>query len=108
MPVYLYRIQPVRPAMLTEGPTPDEADWVGQHFAYLQRLMAEGVLILAGRTTNTDYSSFGIALFTAENAEAARDILLNDPAVANRVMRGEVYPYSLALFEPQNVPSASN
>lgn len=105
MPVYLYKIQPVRPAMLTEGPTPDEAALVSQHFAYLQHLMAEGVLILAGRTTNTDFSSFGIVLFTAADDEAARDILLHDPAVAQRVMRGEVYPYSLALFEPHNVPT---
>lgn len=105
MPVYLYKIQPVRPAMLTDGPTPDEAALVSQHFAYLQRLMSEGVLILAGRTTNTDYSSFGIALYTAADDEAARDILLNDPAVAQRVMRGEVYPYSVALFAPHNVPA---
>lgn len=103
MSVYLYKIQPVRPAMLTEGPTPDEAAIVGQHFQYLQRLMGEGVVILAGRTTTSDYSSFGIALFNAADDAAANQILQDDPAVAQRVMRGEVYPYSLALFEPKNV-----
>lgn len=41
-PNYLYKIQPARAAMLTEGPTPAEEAAVGQHFAYLQRLTEAG------------------------------------------------------------------
>ena len=103
MAQYLYKIQPVRPAMLTEGPTEEEAQRVGEHFQYLQKLMGDGVLILAGRTQTSDYSSFGIALFEAESDEAMREIVANDPAVMYRVMRAEWYPYRLALFAPENV-----
>ena len=33
---YLYRIQPVRPTLLTDGPTAHEAQIVARHFEYLQ------------------------------------------------------------------------
>ena len=42
---YLYRIQPTRHEMLTEGTTPEEAEIIGEHFAYLQRLTAEDRLL---------------------------------------------------------------
>ena len=94
---FLYRIQPTRPEMLTEGPTPQEEQRVGEHFRFLQQLTAEGVVLLAGRTLNTDPSSFGIVIFRAESEEAALRILNEDPAVAAGVFRGELYPYGLAL-----------
>ena len=99
---YLYKIQPVRPEMLTEGPTPFEQQTMSDHFERLKELMVKGVVILAGRTQNTDYSSFGIVLFNAETIEAAREIMLNDPAVKNKVFRAELFPYKMALFGPDN------
>lgn len=102
MAQFLYKIQPVRPEMLTEGSTETESRIVGQHFSYLKDLMERGVVILAGRTTNTDYSSFGIVLCNAESIEAARRIMHNDPAVKNKVFRGEVYPYSISLLKAEN------
>lgn len=102
MPCYLYKIQVVRPEMLIVGPTEEEQRIVGEHFQYLQRLMEKGILILAGRTQTTDYSSFGIGLFMAESDEAMREIAQNDPVVKNRVMRAEWYPYRIALFKPEN------
>ncbi|MBZ0304270.1 MAG: YciI family protein [Anaerolineae bacterium] len=100
---WLYRIQPVRPEMLTEGPTPEEAGITEQHFDYLNDLIGKGILILAGRTQNTGYSSFGIIIFKAENEVAAREIMLSDPAVRLRQFRAELYPYRIALLEPGNV-----
>jgi len=94
---FLYRIQPTRPEMLTEGPTPDEERIVGEHFGFLQRLTAEGVVLLAGRTLNTDPSSFGIVIFRAESEEEARALMMRDPAVAAGVFRAELFPYGLAL-----------
>jgi uncharacterized protein YciI len=47
---YLYTLHPVRPEMLAHGPTPEEADIVAQHFAYLKQLTEQGVVVLAGRT----------------------------------------------------------
>ena len=95
---FLYRIQPTRPEMLPEGPTDREREIVARHFAYLQDLTERGVVLLAGRTLNTDSTSFGIVVFRAESDEAARAIMECDPAVAQGVMRAELFPYSVALL----------
>ena len=100
---YLYRIQPVRPAMLTGDATEEEMGIVGEHFAYLKTLMDEGKVIMAGRTQNTDYSSFGLIIFMAEDDEAAEALVQNDPAIKNRVMRAELYPYRIALMNADNL-----
>lgn len=95
---YLYRIQPTRPAMLTEGPGAEEGRLVGEHFEYLKNLTEIGVVQLAGRTTNTDPTSFGIVVFAADSDEAARAIMQHDPAVAGGVMRADLFPFSVALL----------
>ena len=101
MPQYLYRIRPTRPAMLVEGPTEREAAIVGAHFIYLSRLVDEGVVLMAGRTLNTDESSFGIAVFVAADDPAARALMHADPAVAQGVMTAELFPYHVALWSPR-------
>ena len=95
---YLYRIQPARPEMLTLGATPQESAAVAAHFSYLQDLTRRGVVILAGRTLNTDPSSFGIVIFQAESDQDARGIMQADPAVRAGVMRAELFPYRVALM----------
>ena len=99
---YLYRIQPIRDGMLKTGATEDEKTIVGQHFSYLQELIGKGVLVMAGRTLNTDNSSFGIVVFRASSDEEARGIMLEDPAVKNKVFRAELYPYRIALLKEEN------
>lgn len=96
---FLYQIQPTRPAMLREGPTQQEAEIVTQHFDYLKALLDEGTLILAGRTQNTDESSFGIVIFRAASHAEAQKIMENDPAVEQGVMRAELFHYQVALIE---------
>jgi len=88
--------------MLTSGSTEFESRIVSEHFTYLKQLTKDGVVILAGRTQTTDYSSFGIVLFNAETVQAARKIMLNDPAVKNNIFRAELFPYKMALFGPDN------
>jgi len=95
---YLYRIQPTRSEMLVEGPTAEEERIVGEHFAYLQGLTERGIVILAGRTQNTDESSFGIVIFRAVSEDAAQKVMENDPAVRQGVMKGELFPYRIALM----------
>jgi uncharacterized protein YciI len=95
---FLYKIQPVRPEMLTDGATPEEEQIISEHFAYLKDLTNKGVVFLAGRTLNTDPTSFGIVIFTASSEQAARQIMHNDPAVKQKVMRAELYPYRIALL----------
>lgn len=95
---YLYKIHPTRLEMLTQGPTPEEAAIVAQHLAYLQRLAEQGVVVLAGRTQKADERAFGIVIFRAASEEAARNVMNNDPAVKNGVMRAELYPYRIAVM----------
>ena len=95
---YLYTIKPTRPEMLTHGPTSEEADIVSQHFAYLKRLTDQGVVVLAGRTLNTDERSFGIVILRADSEAAARLVMQHDPAVKQHVMRAALYPYRIALM----------
>lgn len=96
-PQFLYRIQISRAAMLSDGPTPEEAEVVAQHAAYLEELAERGALILAGRTQTTDASSFGLVIFRAASEDAARRIVEEDPAVKRGVMRAELFPYRVAV-----------
>ena len=98
MPQYIYVLRLTRANMLTEGPTEFEAAAVDDHFIRLQRLAADGVVFLAGRTLNSDATTFGIVVFAAENPEAAAEIVAADPAVRAGVMRAELFPYQIAVW----------
>ena len=95
---WLYVLKPTRLEMLTEGSTPEEDEIDSRHFAYLSDLTEKEVMILMGRTQNNDESTFGIAIFEAEDEAAARTIMKNDPAVKNGVMTATLYPYKVALM----------
>ncbi len=99
---YLYRIQPTRSAMLTEGLTAEERAIMTEHFSYLQRLTEQGVMILVGRTQTTGEDSMGIAIFNASSDEEARAIMNNDPAVKQHVMSAKIFPYRIALLSEAN------
>jgi uncharacterized protein YciI len=96
---FLYRLEPTRLAMLTAPPTAEENAAISAHFNRLANLTKEGVVILAGRTLNTDKTSFGVIIFRAESEEAAREIMNEDPAVKRGVMRATLFPFHTALME---------
>ena len=96
--LYIYKIQPVRQEMLTEGSNPEEERIISAHFSYLEELARAGVVLLAGRTLTDEYASFGIIIFSSGSEQAARQLMLNDPAVMARVMRPELYPFRIALL----------
>jgi uncharacterized protein YciI len=76
--------------------TEDERAIWGVHFERLQRLLADGILVLAGPTlgpTNT-----GIAIFQAEDEPAARKIMQEDPVVSGGYARGELRPFRVSLL----------
>jgi uncharacterized protein YciI len=95
---YIYTLTPTRLEMVSTGPTPHEAEIVKQHFLYLKKLTEKAVVFLAGRTLNNDEKTFGICILRADSEAAAREIMHNDPAVKNKVMRAELFPYRIALF----------
>lgn len=70
---------------------------VGDHFQRLQSLLAEGKLILAGRTANTDEKGFGLVILEVENEGEARRIMEEDPAVVSGIMSAELFRYHAAL-----------
>jgi uncharacterized protein len=83
----------------------EEANWteednrlVSEHFERLQDLLKEDKLILAGRTTNMDPTTFGIVILQVEAEEIARSIMENDPTVKGGIMIAELYPYHVALY----------
>ncbi len=95
---WLYYLVPARLGMVTDTATPEEIETVSRHFAYLKDLTEKGVIILMGRTENNDESTFGIAIFEADDESAARQIMENDPAVMGGVMNATLYPYKIALM----------
>jgi uncharacterized protein len=98
MPTFLYRLQPTRAAMLTDGPTPEEKETVNRHFAYLKGLTEQGAVLLAGRTQTTGPETFGIVVFRAADEASARSLMENDPAVRGGVMTATLYPFGVALL----------
>ena len=91
--------------MLTDGPTEREAATIAEHFEYLQRLHATGVVLMAGRTLNNDAQAFGIVVFTAESEHVALRLMQADPAVCAGVMKAELFPYRVALWSPSGPPA---
>jgi uncharacterized protein YciI len=87
MAEWLYLIHPPRDHFV-ETITPDEVAIMEEHSENLARLLAEGVLVLAGPTfgrVNT-----GIAVIEAEDEDAARAIMMSDPAVTSGLMQPEL------------------
>jgi uncharacterized protein YciI len=95
---FLYKLTPTRPDMLSNGLTDRETEIIGIHFDYLSGLFEKGVVKLAGRTTNTDASSFGVMIFEARDEATARGIMANDPAVKENVLAAQLFPFRIALM----------
>jgi len=102
---YLYRLRPTRDEFMLES-TPEEDRIVGEHFNYLKELVEKDVVLLAGRTLNTDPSTFGIVIFVAGDDDAAQAILERDPAVRAGVFEAELFPYSIALVSRAILPAS--
>lgn len=103
MAEFLVTLRPARPNFPATA-TETELAVVGEHFAYLQGLLAVGKLRHAGRTQVE--SPLGLVLLEAENLDEARALLAADPAVSGGVFVGEVFPYRTALREgPAQKPS---
>ena len=96
--IFAYTLHPTRPAMLTEGATPEERRLAGEHWAYSQTLLARDVVVFAGRTVSTTANSFALVVIRAASLEAATAIAENDPAVRGGVFRTAVYPYQPMLM----------
>src|SRR5262245_1300436 len=66
------------------------------HAAWLRKLLADGVLIVAGPCLGQ--VNTGIAIFEAPDKETARRIVADEPVTGGGYMRGDLRPYRLGLL----------
>src|SRR5262245_38758603 len=95
MAEWIYFLHPPRENFAATMTDEETAVW-GVHFERLQRLLADGTLVMAGPTlgqTNT-----GIAIIEAEDEDAARTIMAEDPVVSGGYARGELRPFRVSLL----------
>lgn len=101
MPEYIYLIHPFRDGFF-ENPTSSEDAAMDAHFQYLGKAMQAGIVALAGPCLD---DTFGIVIFRAENDDAARAFMLNDPSVKSNVMMAELHPMRISLMENERTIS---
>ena len=99
MAQFIYFVRPLRPDFSPDNATETEREIVGQHFAYLQKALADGKVILVGRTQEEPW--VGVCIFEVANRDEANEFLQNDPAVAKDVFHGTVQSYGIALMRGQ-------
>ena len=95
MSEWIYFLHPPRDDFAATMTPEENAVW-DVHFERLQRLLAEGVLVLAGPTLGR--INTGIAVFEAPDQAAARRILDEDPVIINGYARGELRPFRVSLL----------
>jgi uncharacterized protein YciI len=95
MSEWIYFVHPPRERFV-ETITPDEAATMQVHAGHLAELLDRGVLILAGPTFG-DVNT-GIAVIEAEDEDAARAIMMSDPAVSSGLMTPELRPMRVSFL----------
>ena len=95
MAQWIYFLHPPR-ENFAETMTPEEEATFAEHFEHLQRLLADGVLVLAGPTLGR--VNTGLAIFEAEDADTARAVMDSDPAIRQGVVRGELREMRVSLL----------
>lgn len=95
MAEWIYFIHPPRDDFAATMTDEERAVW-GIHFERLQRLLAEGTLILAGPTLGS--INTGIAVIEAADETEAQRLMEEDPAIASGFARGELRPFRVSLL----------
>ena len=95
MAEWIYFIHPPRENFAATMTDEESAVW-GVHWERIQRLFAEGRIILVGPTlgpTNT-----GICVFEAPDEATARRLMDEDPVIAGGFAWGELRPFRVSLL----------
>jgi uncharacterized protein YciI len=95
MAEWIYFIHPPREDFAATMTDEERAVWA-THFERLQRLMAEGSMILVGPTLGR--VNTGVAVFEAPDEATARQIMEEDPTIASGIARGELRPFRVSLL----------
>lgn len=94
---YIYVLRVVPSYHAAQAWTDKQSAVIGQHFERLAQAVATGEVILAGKTSEAIDQTFGIVIFEADNAHAARQFMQADPAVMAGIMSATLHPYVVAL-----------
>ncbi len=97
--IFIYMIRPTRPGFV-EQMLPEEEAAMQAHSAYLSQLSSETTFYLIGPCLDR---AFGIAIFEAESLEAARQMMVYDPAVERGVATSEMHPFHISFLLQQEV-----
>jgi uncharacterized protein YciI len=92
---FLYQVKPVRENFMDQQ-TEAEQNALESHFVYLQNLLHDGKLVLAGPCLD---ASFGIVILQNVTENEAQAIMENDPAIVNHIMTGTLYPFRVSLIK---------
>ena len=92
---WIYFIHPPR-ENIAATMTDEEREVWDRHFERLQRMLADGTLILAGPTLGE--VNTGIAVIEATDEDAARRLMDEDPAISSGFARGELRPFRASLL----------
>ena len=95
MAEWIYFIHPPRENFAATMTDEEKEVW-GVHFERLQRLLADGTLIMAGPTLGE--VNTGVAVFEAPDEESARRIVDEDPVFVAGFARSELRPFRVSLL----------
>jgi uncharacterized protein YciI len=101
MPEWIYFIHPPRENFAATMTDAERQVW-SEHAERLQRLLDEGVLLLAGPTLGT--VNTGVAVFEAPDEESARQIMSEDPTISSGIARGELRPFRASFVRGRGAP----
>jgi uncharacterized protein len=93
MSEWLCIIRPPRPTFMDDA-SAEEERVMEEHFAYLQRLLRDGKLLLAGPSLDP---AFGVIVLVAETEDEAWELVRADPSVQAGVQTPELYPFRASL-----------
>ena len=82
--------------------TEHEQQAFADHFERLQRLVSEGVVVLAGPTLGR--VNTGIMIFEAPDEDSARRLVDEDPTVTAGITTPELRPFRLSLLRGRDAP----
>ena len=95
MSEWLCIIRPPRATFISDMSEHERAV-MSEHFAYLQGLLREGRLLLAGPAV--DPPPFGIVVLVADSEEEAWELVRADPSVTAGVQTPELHPFRASLL----------
>jgi uncharacterized protein YciI len=95
MAEWIYFIHPPRDNFAATITDEEEAVW-SEHFERLKRLLAEGVLVMAGPTLGP--INTGVAIFEADDEAAAQAIVDADPIFVSGLAGAELREFRVSLL----------